>query len=71
MFVVAPTHAVPDITRPIVNFRPSIWGDLFLQYDSQSSVLYLYMQFTYICFYGCCLGMFAVQFSSILKRKVI
>ncbi|PNY15989.1 (-)-germacrene D synthase-like protein [Trifolium pratense] len=30
----SPTHA--DITRPCVNFPPSIWGDVFLQYDSES-----------------------------------
>ncbi|KAI5412144.1 probable terpene synthase 2 isoform X1 [Lathyrus oleraceus] len=29
------SHAVPEITRPCVNFRPSIWGDVFLQYDSE------------------------------------
>ena len=51
---VAATHAVPDITRPIVNFRPSIWGDVFLQYDSESLVLYLHMQYFYLhVFMGC------------------
>jgi hypothetical protein len=44
MSLAAPTHAVADITRPCVNFRPSIWGDIFLQYDLESLVLYLYMQ---------------------------
>ncbi|KAK2379068.1 putative terpene synthase [Trifolium repens] len=29
-------HAVPYIKRPNINFRPSVWGDFFLQYDSQS-----------------------------------
>jgi len=53
MSALAPTHAVPEITRPIVNFRPSIWGDVFLQYDSESLVLYLHMQyFTFIFFLG-------------------
>lgn len=41
----APTHAEPKNTRPCVNFLPSIWGDVFLQYDSQSQVLYLYLQY--------------------------
>lgn len=40
MSLAPPTHAVPDNTRPRVNFRPSIWGDVFLQYDSQSPVPY-------------------------------
>ncbi|KAJ1376771.1 Terpenoid cyclases/protein prenyltransferase alpha-alpha toroid [Sesbania bispinosa] len=34
--VVSTQHEGPDITRPSVNFRPSIWGDVFLQYDSES-----------------------------------
>ncbi|XP_045827383.1 alpha-copaene synthase-like [Trifolium pratense] len=29
-------HEVPYIKRPNINFRPSVWGDFFLQYDSQS-----------------------------------
>ncbi|CAJ2655848.1 unnamed protein product [Trifolium pratense] len=29
-------HAVPYIKRPNTNFRPSVWGDFFLQYDSDS-----------------------------------
>ncbi|KAK7272466.1 hypothetical protein RJT34_29076 [Clitoria ternatea] len=28
--------STPDITRPCVEFGPTIWGDLFLQYDSAS-----------------------------------
>jgi hypothetical protein len=41
MSLAPPTHAVADIARPCVNFRPSIWGDIFLQYDSELLVLYL------------------------------
>ncbi|XP_039687039.1 probable terpene synthase 2 [Medicago truncatula] len=29
-------HAVSDFKRPIANFRPCIWGHLFLKYDSES-----------------------------------
>ncbi|CAJ1956842.1 unnamed protein product [Sphenostylis stenocarpa] len=29
-------HALPNINRPTVNFPPSIWRDVFLQYDSES-----------------------------------
>ncbi|KAK2447436.1 putative terpene synthase [Trifolium repens] len=29
-------HAVPYIKRPNVNYSPSIWGDIFLQYDSEA-----------------------------------
>ncbi|XP_039687040.1 probable sesquiterpene synthase [Medicago truncatula] len=29
-------HAIPDFKRPIVNFSPSIWRNVFLQYDSES-----------------------------------
>lgn len=35
-------HAVPHIIRPSVNFPPNIWGDFFLQYHSESLVIYLY-----------------------------
>ncbi|KAL6146560.1 hypothetical protein ACLB2K_057238 [Fragaria x ananassa] len=30
-----PQIAMPEIVRPIANFQPSIWGDQFLNYDSQ------------------------------------
>ncbi|TKY49011.1 terpene synthase 2 [Spatholobus suberectus] len=29
-------HAVSDLRRPCVNYAPSIWGDIFLQYASES-----------------------------------
>jgi len=34
-------HAIHDFKRPIVNFSPSIWGNVFLQYDTESMVIYL------------------------------
>ncbi|KAL6213630.1 hypothetical protein ACLB2K_013077 [Fragaria x ananassa] len=30
-----PQIAMPEIVRPIANFQPSIWGNQFLNYDSQ------------------------------------
>ncbi|KAL6218531.1 hypothetical protein ACLB2K_011741 [Fragaria x ananassa] len=33
-----PQIAMPEIVRPIANFQPSIWGDQFLNYDSQDIV---------------------------------
>jgi hypothetical protein len=39
-------HAVPYIKRPNVNYSPSIWGDIFLQYDSEAEsmvLLYIYI----------------------------
>jgi len=36
----------PDFKRPIADFSPSIWGDVFLQYDSQPMVLN-FINFTY------------------------
>ncbi|RHN75245.1 hypothetical protein MtrunA17_Chr2g0319061 [Medicago truncatula] len=35
-------HAVSDFKRPIANFRPCIWGHLFLKYDSESMVLHIF-----------------------------
>ncbi|XP_016169327.1 probable terpene synthase 2 [Arachis ipaensis] len=32
-------HLSYDITRPCANFRPSIWGDLFLQYHNSHPLL--------------------------------
>jgi len=31
-------HAVFDIKRPITRYAPSMWGDTFLQYASESKV---------------------------------
>ena len=36
------SHNVPeDIPRRSANFHPSVWGDHFLQYASQSLVIYI------------------------------
>lgn len=37
-----PQIAMPEIVRPIANFQPSIWGDQFLNYDSQDIVMNLF-----------------------------
>jgi len=42
----------PDFKRPIVNFSPSIWGDVFLQYDSQPMVLLLSHAMFYVHIYS-------------------
>ena len=45
-------HVASNFTRSCVNFHPSMWGDTFLQYDSESLVSYLiiYAVFMYIKF---------------------
>ncbi|BAT92460.1 hypothetical protein VIGAN_07118800, partial [Vigna angularis var. angularis] len=44
-------HAPSAITRPCANFPPSFWGDSFLQYDSESLVLYFTFEFAIFYFY--------------------
>ena len=40
-----------EILRPLANFTPNLWGDLFLHYTSLDSVILLLIFYNFFHFY--------------------